>query len=207
MGKKMKSLLKRKALFVSYFTVLYNIIEGLLSIFFGAAAGSIALIGFGLDSFVESLSGVIMIWRFSHHPSLTKHQEEQREKRAIHYIGYMFLILAVYVAYESVQKLYLREIPEPSFAGVVIAGVSIVVMYFLFHEKQRIAQSINSRSLIVDSKQTLACIFLSVALLIGLGLNKFFGLWQADPIVGLIICYFLSKEGYEAIKEGKVGCC
>jgi cation diffusion facilitator family transporter len=193
--------LNKKALLLSYFTVFYNIIEGIVSIIAGIMAnGSIALIGFGLDSFIESLSGGIMIWRFRKHGKISEEEEEKAEKTATKLVGITFFILGAYVLYESVKKIWLREIPEPSLFGIIIAIVSIIVMPILFIAKLRTGKALNSNSLIADSKETLACVFLSVALLIGLGLNYLFGLWQADPIVGLIIVAFLLKEGIEIIK-------
>lgn len=199
----MDSKLHKKALLLSYFTVGYNILEGIISIFAGLLAGSIALVGFGLDSFVESLSGSVMIWRFSKHGKISEEEEEKVEKKAIRFIAYTFFILGAYVFYESAKKLYFHEIPERSLLGIIIALVSIIVMPVLFYNKYQTGKSINSKSLVADSKQTLACVFLSVALLIGLGLNYLYGLWQADPIVGLIIVLFLIKEGSATLKEGE----
>ena len=199
--------LHKKALSLSYFTVGYNILEGIVSIFAGLLAGSIALIGFGLDSFVESSSGSIMIWRFRKHGKISEEEEEKVEKKAIRFVAYSFFILGAYVLYESVKKLYFHEIPDSSLLGIIIAIVSIIVMPVLFYMKYQTGKSINSRSLVADSKQTLTCVFLSVALLIGLGLNYLYGLWQADPIVGLVIVIFLIKEGYSTLKEEKLCSC
>lgn len=194
--------LNKRALSLSYFTVGYNILEGIISIFAGLlAGGSIALVGFGLDSFVESLSGSVMIWRFRKHGKISEEEEERVEKKATRLIAYTFFILGAYVLYESVKKLYLREPAEPSLFGIIIAVVSIIVMPALFYVKYRTGRAMGSRSLIADSKETLACVFLSAALLIGLGLNYLYGLWQADPIVGLIIVMFLIKEGYSTLTE------
>ncbi len=203
----MNSTLHKKALSLSYFTVGYNVLEGIVSIIAGSLAGSIALVGFGLDSFVESLSGSVMIWRFRKHGKMTKEEEERVEAKAIRLIAYTFFILGTYILYESVKKLCFHEIPHPSLLGIIIAIVSMIVMPVLFYIKYRTGKSINSKSLMVDSKQTLACAFLSVALLIGLGTNYLYGLWWADPVVGVIIVIFLIKEGYTALKEGKVCSC
>ena len=199
--------LHKKALFLSYFTVGYNILEGVVSILVGVLAGSIALVGFGLDSFVESLSGGVMIWRFRQHGKISEEEEEKIEKKAVKLVGYTFFILGIYVLYESIKKLYFGEIPNPSLLGIIIAIISLIVMPVLFLMKYRTGKAIGSRSLVADSKETLACMFLSGALLIGLGLNYFFGLWQADPIVGLIIVVFLFKEGYTTLKEEELCSC
>ncbi|OGQ48006.1 MAG: hypothetical protein A2W63_06115 [Deltaproteobacteria bacterium RIFCSPLOWO2_02_44_9] len=203
----MSSPLHRKALSLSYFTVGYNIIEGIVSILAGLLAGSIALIGFGLDSFVESLSGSVMIWRFRKHEQMSEEEEERIEAKAVRLIAYTFFILGTYVLYESIKKLYLQEMPDPSLFGIIIAIVSIIVMPVLFYMKYRTGKTINSRSLVADSKQTLVCCILSVALLIGLGLNYLYGFWQADPIVGLVTVIFLIREGYIALREEKLCSC
>ena len=203
----MSSPLHRKALSLSYFTVGYNILEGIVSILAGLLAGSIALIGFGLDSFVESLSGSVMIWRFRKHEQMSEEEEERIEAKAVRLIAYTFFILGAYVLYESIKKLYLQEMPDPSLFGIIIAIVSIIVMPVLFYMKYRTGKTINSRSLVTDSKQTLVCCILSVALLIGLGLNYLYGFWQADPIVGLVTVIFLIREGYIALREEKLCSC
>jgi cation diffusion facilitator family transporter len=197
----------RKAFYLSVFTVAYNFLEGIVSVAAGTVSGSIALVGFGLDSFVESLSGGIMIWRFRGLGNLSHEEEERMEAKAARLVAYTFFILGAYVLYESLKKLIFREPPEPSILGIIIAVVSLVVMPVLFLMKNRIGKSIGSRSLVADSKQTLVCCYLSVALLAGLGLNYLFGIWWADPTAGLIIVVFLMREGYEVLREGRAGCC
>jgi divalent metal cation (Fe/Co/Zn/Cd) transporter len=192
--------LSRKALLLSYITVGYNILECILSIIAGALAGSVALIGFGLDSFVESLSGGVMVWRFRNHGRLSEEEEENIEKKSTKLVGYTFFLLAGYILYESINKLVFQEAPEPSLFGIFIAIISIIAMPILFYQKYKTGKALGSRSLVADSKETLACLFLSLALLIGLGANYLFGLWQADPIVGMIIVIFLVREGYETLK-------
>lgn len=199
--------LGRRALLLSYFTVGYNVIEGVIAIFAGYVAGSPALVGFGLDSFVESLSGGVMIWRFAQHEGLSKEEEERIERKAIKIVGYTFFVLAAYIFYESLEKLIFREIPLPSLLGILIAIASIIIMPGLFYLKYRTGKSLQSSSLMADSKQTLACSLLSVALLIGLGLNYLFGIWQADPIIALVIAAYLIKEGYQTLKEEKLCSC
>ncbi|MEJ2671296.1 MAG: cation transporter [Deltaproteobacteria bacterium] len=199
--------LRRRALLLSYFTIGYNVLECALSLLAGFLAGSVALVGFGLDSLVESLSGGVMIWRFSRHEGLSPEEEERREGRAIRIVGYTFFILAAYVLYESLKKLIWQEIPAPSLLGLCIAMASIVVMPALFALKYQTGKSLGSSSLMADSKQTLACAMLSVALLTGLGLNYLFGIWQADPAIGLVIAVILAREGYQTLKEEKLCSC
>lgn len=199
----MASELHRRALLLSYFTVSYNVVEGILSLLAGSMADSIALIGFGLDSFVESLSGMIVIWRFRLHGKISEEEEERKEQKAERFIGYTFFFLALYILYESIKKLYLGEITEPSLFGIIIAIVSLITMPILFFLKYRTGRQIGSRSLIADSKETLACSFLSLALLAGLGLNYLYGLWQADPVIALVIVGYLVKEGRETLAGGE----
>ncbi len=191
--------LHSKALNLSYFTVGYNVVECIISIFAGFIAKSTALLGFGSDSLIESLSGIIMIWRFRKHGLLSMEEEDEIEKRATFFVGITFFIFGIYILYESLRKLLIVEKPEPSIVGIIIAIASIIVMPILFYMKYKTGKFLNSKSLVADSKQTLACLFMSISLLIGLGLNYFVGFWQADPIVGLIIVGFLFREGYEII--------
>jgi cation diffusion facilitator family transporter len=191
----------KKGLYLEYFTVGYNIIEAAVSIAFGKIANSIALVGFGLDSIVESLSGCVMIWRLRKHEKISKEEEEKIEKRAMKFVAITFFILALYVLFQSVKKLINKEIPDPTLPGIIIALVSLIVMPVLSIQKRRVGEKIKSEALIADSKETLACSFLSAALLLGLGLNYTVGFWQADAIAGLIITVFLLREGDEVWKE------
>ncbi|MFC1902857.1 cation diffusion facilitator family transporter [Chloroflexota bacterium] len=198
--------LYKRGLRLEYFTVGYNILEAIASIVFGSIASSIALIGFGLDSIVESLSGLVLIWRLRQHGRISEEAEERIEKRATRFVAITFFILGLYVLFESIRKLSFAEIPEPSLAGIIIAIASIIIMPLLTWQKYKTGKEMSSRALVADSKETLACAFLSVALLLGLGANYLFGFWQADSIVGIIIVIFLFREGWEGWKEsGKEG--
>ncbi len=193
--------LYKKGLFLEYFTVGYNVVEAVVSIVFGHIASSIALIGFGLDSVVESLSGLVLIWRLRQHGKISREKEEAVEKKATRFVAFTFFILGLYVFFQSGKKLVGKEISDPSLPGIIIASISLLIMPVLSWQKLKIGQKIQSQALIADSKETLACSFLSAALLLGLGLNYVFGFWQADPIVGLIIVLFLFREGREAWQE------
>ncbi len=200
--------LRKQALAWSYVTVGYNLLEGAVSLAAGALAGSIALVGFGLDSLVESLSGGIMVWRFTRGQDLSPAAEARRERRAAYLVGSTFFVLGAYVLYESVKKLLFHDIPQPSLLGIIVACVSLLVMPALFYRKYRLGRSLGSRSLMADSKQTLACAWLSLALLVGLVLNYRYAVWQADPVIGLVIVVFLAREGYETLKKEKLcSCC
>jgi cation diffusion facilitator family transporter len=201
-GSNMERLYK-KGVWLEYFTVVYNIVEAAVSIVFGTIANSIALVGFGLDSIVESLSGFVLIWRLRQHGKISPEEEERIEQKAMKFVAVTFFILGLYVLFQSLKKLIGKEIPDPSLPGIIIAMVSIIVMPLLTWQKYKTGKKIRSRALIADSKETLACAFLSVALLLGLGSNYLFGFWQADPIVGLIIAVFLFREGWEGWTESQ----
>ena len=195
--------LERRAWRLSLFTVLYNVVEGVVALVMGAAAGSAALLGFGADSFVESMSGGVMLWRFGR-----AHEDTERvERKATRLVGYTFFLLAAWVAYDAGRSLLFDEPPEVSWAGIALAVLSLVVMPLLYVAKRRTADDLGSGSLRADSRQTLACTLLSAALLIGLGLNAAFGLWQADSILGLGIAALLVREGREALRHGRLCAC
>ena len=191
-----------KALIAEYFTVGWNVIEGIVAIAAGIVAGSIALIGFGLDSYIEVASGIVLIWRLRKH-GFGDEEEEAAEKRAIFFVGLTFLALALYVTFESGKKLLFREHPDESLIGIILATVSLIVMPLLAWYKKKIAAEINSRALRADALETLACSYLSLTLVVGLGANALFGWWWADPFAALAMVYFLIKEGWEAVSEGR----
>lgn len=187
-------------LILSYITVGYNVLEGIVSVILGIMTGSIALAGFGLDSFIESLSGGVMIWRLRKHGKISEEEEEEVEAKAATLVGVTFFILATYILFESVMSLLTHEVARPSLFGIVIAVLSLIVMPGLAYLKNKTGKAISSHSLVADSKQTLICIMMSVALLISLGANYFFGISWLDPIAGLFFVVILVKEGYVAIK-------
>ncbi|MFZ2545157.1 MAG: cation transporter [Candidatus Saccharimonadales bacterium] len=190
----------RFGLLLSYITVGYNVIEGIISVIIGTATGSVALVGFGLDSFIESLSGSVMVWRLSKHGKISHEEEERVEEKAANLVGVTFLILAAYVLYEAVKSLLESEPATPSLFGIVIAVLSLIVMPGLAYLKNKTGKEIGSHSLVADSKQTIICVLMSVALFIGLAANYLFGIWWLDPVAGLFFVVILIKEGYSAIK-------
>lgn len=192
----------QKGLVAEYFTVGWNVIEGIVAIAAGIVAGSIALVGFGLDSYVEVASGVVLIWRLRKH-GFGDEEEDAAEKRAIFFVGVTFLLLALYVTYESGKKLLFHEHPDESLIGIILAIVSLIVMPVLAFYKKKIAAEINSRALRADALETVACSYLSLTLVVGLGANALFGWWWADPVAALAMVYFLVREGWEAIEEGR----
>lgn len=189
----------KKALHLEYFTVIYNFFEAIASILAGGIANSIALIGFGLDSIVESLSGFVLIWRLRKHGRISEEEEERIETRASRFVGITFFALGGYVLFESIRKIVIRDIAEPSILGIIIAIISIIVMPVLGYHKLRLGNELDLKSLVADSKETFVCAFLSVALLVGLTTRYFFDFWLADPIVGLIIVIYLFREGFELV--------
>lgn len=190
--------LTKKALGLEWFTVGYNVIEGIVSVVFGAAAGSIALVGFGLDSAIEVSAAAILLWRLHHQGS--EEEAERKEKKALFFVGITFFALASYVLCESVNKLWLHQMPDKSIPGVVITSLSLLVMPVLSAKKRKVAKQIGSRALEADAVETLICSYLSFTVLLGLALNALLGWWWADPVAGLAIVYFLIKEGLEAIR-------
>lgn len=191
----------RLGLLLSYVTVGYNIVEGIISVVVGAATGSVALVGFGLDSFIESLSGSVMIWRLSKHGKISHEEEEAVEARAANLVGATFFILAAYILYEAIGRLIDREAPDASLVGIVVAVLSLLVMPWLAYLKNKTGKEAGIHSLVADSKQTFVCVLMSVALLVGVAANYIFGIWWLDPIAALFFVIILVKEGYSAIKN------
>lgn len=190
----------RKALRLEYFTLGYTIIEATVSIIAGVMAGSVALFSFGLDSIAESLSGIVLIWRLKKQDSITSAEEEFKvEQRAEKLVGLSFLLLAGYILYETIDMILSREIPDPSLPGIIIAVAALIIMPILAYKKYKWGEKLSLRSLKADAKETLVCSSLSLALLIGLIANYFFGFWQLDPLVSLLIVVFLVREGWELL--------
>lgn len=185
---------------LEYLTVGWNIAEGVIAVSAGVAAGSIALIGFGVDSFVETISGTILLWRLRAETGGGADEEriEQVERRAERLVGVSFFILAAYVAFEAVRTLAAQDRPDASPIGILLTAVSIGVMLWLARAKRETGEALASRALIADSYQTYACWYLSVTTLAGLLLNAVFGLWWADPLAALLIAVFLVREAREA---------
>lgn len=187
---------------LEYVTLGWNLLEAAVAVGAGTVAGSVALIGFGVDSLIESLSGAILLWRLQSHEA-----DERRERLALKLVGLSFLILAAYVAFEAVKSLYLRELPESSLVGIALAVLSLIVMPVLARAKRRVAARIASRSLHADSRQTDICAYLSAILLGGLGLNALLGWWWADPVAALIMVPIIAREGVEALRsDAGAGC-
>jgi divalent metal cation (Fe/Co/Zn/Cd) transporter len=184
---------------LEYLTIAWNSAEALVALAAGLLAGSIALVGFGLDSLIEVLSGGIVLWRLLA-------DNERAERIALKVVGASFLALAAYVALDSIKTLWLRAPPEHSLAGIILAALSLVVMPLLARAKRRVAASIGSPALHADSRQTGLCACLSAILLGGLVLNALLGWWWADPVAGLVMAPIIANEGREALRGETCGC-
>jgi divalent metal cation (Fe/Co/Zn/Cd) transporter len=204
----MREALLRRGLNLERLTVGWNVLEAAVAIAAGYMAGSVALVGFGLDSVIESISGVALYRRLSLELRAGGHGDaaqdnEARERRALYFVGLSFFLIAAYVLYEAVTSLWRREAPEQTTLGIVLAAVSLVVMPLLGWGKLRTARALNSRALEADSKETFVCAYLSFALLLGLGLNALFGWWWADPVAALGMLPLILHEGREAIEGAR----
>jgi divalent metal cation (Fe/Co/Zn/Cd) transporter len=187
----------RRGRWLEYLTVGWNSLEGIIAVGAGLVAGSIALVGFGLDSVIEVTSGVALLWRL-HLDAPEK--RERAEQTALKIVGVSFLALAAYVAFDAVKSLATREPPEASYVGIAIATLSLLVMPLLARAKRRVAAKINSRAMQADSRQTDICAYLSAILLGGLILNALFGWWWADPVAALVMVPIIGREGVEALR-------
>ncbi|MCU1332086.1 MAG: hypothetical protein JWM08_1078 [Candidatus Angelobacter sp.] len=185
---------------LEYFTIVWNTLEGLVAVVAGGLAGSISLVGFGVDSFIEVASGVAVLWRMSVDADV--HRRERNERLALKIVGVCFVLLAIYIGYESISDLIHKKIPQSSLAGIILAAISLIVMPLLSRAKRRVGNQLGSAAMKADAKQTEFCTYLSAILLGGLLLNTAFGIWWADPIAALIMAPIIAKEGYEGL-QGK----
>jgi len=191
---------------LEYFTIAWNALEGLVAVVAGAIAGSISLVSFGIDSFIEVTSGSVLLWRMTVDAEVQR--RELNERRALRIVGVCFLLLAAYIAYESVRDFLSRRAPEHSVPGIVLACISLVVMPLLSRAKRKVGRALGSAAMQADAKQTEFCTYLSAILLAGLLLNALFGLWWADPMAALIMAPIIAKEGIGGL-QGKAceECC
>ncbi|CAN5123167.1 cation transporter [soil metagenome] len=194
-----KARLGRRAKQFAGFSVAYNVIEAVIAITAGIVAGSVALIGFGLDSVVEVSSGLIILWQFSHRIP------ESRERLALRLLAFSFFALAAYVGFESTRALIVGSQADPSRVGIALAAVSLVVMPFISLAQRRTGRALGSNAVYADGTQTLLCTYLSAVLLVGLLLNSTLGWSWADPIAGLVTAAVAIREGLSAWKGE--GCC
>ncbi|MEH0820705.1 MULTISPECIES: cation diffusion facilitator family transporter [unclassified Micromonospora] len=187
-----RAVLSRRSLWLAYATAGYNLLEGLVAIAAGAAASSAALIGFGLDSFVEVSSAAVLIWQFR------SRVPEDRERLALRLIGASFFALAAWVTFDAVRSLLAGGDADASPVGIGLAVASLLVMPLLVRAKRRTGRELGSATVMADSTQTMLCTYLSAVLLVGLVLNAVWGWSWADPIAALVIAGVAVKEGVEA---------
>lgn len=183
---------------LEYFTIAWNALEALVAVVAGAFAGSISLVGFGIDSFIEVTSGSVLLWRMSVDADVQR--RERNERRALMIVGACFLALTAYITYESAMDLWAKKAPEHSIPGIILACVSLIVMPLLSRAKRKVGRALGSAAMHADAKQTQFCTYLSAILLAGLLLNTLFGLWWADPVAGLVMVPIIAKEGIEGLQ-------
>ena len=188
--------LRLRAIRLEYFTVAWNCLEALVALVAGWLAASIALEGFGLDSVIETVSGLTVLWRFRRQQA-----DERAEQRAVRVVGITFLALAAYIGYEAGTDLWYRRAPSFSLPGFILAILSLLVMPALGLAKRRTARQLGSRALEADSLETFLCAYLSATLVVGLGLNAWLGWWWADPAAALAMTVFIVREGFEALGD------
>jgi divalent metal cation (Fe/Co/Zn/Cd) transporter len=188
----------KRGMRLSYLTIAWNSLEGLIAIAAGTVAGSISLMGFGIDSFVEVISGTTLLWRMTVDADVQG--RDRNERLSLRIVGICFLCLAGYIAYESCSDLISRKAPRHSIPGIILACVSLIVMPMLSSAKKKVASKLSSAAMNADAKQADFCAYLSGILLGGLVLNATLGWWWADPAAALLMVPIIAKEGFEGIK-------
>jgi len=195
----------RHGIRLEYLTVGWNILEGAVAILSGMIAGSVALVGFGIDSAIESSSGTVLLWRL--HAERKGQDVERLENQALKLVGIGFFLLAIYVAVDAIRTLVAKEAPRRSPVGIVLSVASLIVMPLLAKAKRRSAAELNSAALQADSRQTSICAYLSAILLGGLLLNAVAGWWWADPAAALAMVPIIAQEGRKALKGEPCSTC
>jgi divalent metal cation (Fe/Co/Zn/Cd) transporter len=182
---------------LEYFTIAWNSLEALVALLAGTSAGSVALVGFGLDSLIEVVSGSALLWRLA--------RGERAERAALRIVGGCFVALALYIACDSALTLWSRQAPRNSIPGIALTAASIVAMRLLARAKRQAAASLGSRALRADARQSEFCMYLSAIVLGGLLLNALWGWWWADPLAALAMVPIVGKEGIDALRGKSCG--
>ena len=195
--------LVRRGLHLNYLTIGYNTIEAMVSLAAGWLAGSVALVGFGIDSLIEVTASVAAQWRL--HADLDASRRAGVERVTVRIIGWSFLALAAYVFIDAAKSLWLGERPDSSIVGIVLLALSAIVMPVLARAKRRVARGLASRALEADAAQTSLCAYLSVIALAGVALNAVSGWWWADPVAALAMVPIIAREGIQNVR-GEAGC-
>jgi cation diffusion facilitator family transporter len=189
---------------LEWFTVAWNVVEGVVAIGAGLATGSVSLIGFGADSFIEVISAVALLWRLRKAgPNASAEERGEAERRALYLVAATFFLLSAYIAYEAVGALLSGEGPEDSTVGLVLSVVSLLVMPALAYGKQRTGREMGSEALKADAVETWVCSYLSLALLAGVGLNAAFGWWWADSVGAVAMLPVILWQGWETLGEAR----
>ena len=191
----------RRAKLLAGLGIGWHAVEAVVAVVAGTVAGSIALIGFGADSVVESIAGFVLLWRFGGE----RHSSEAAERRAYRLIGVSFYVIAAYVGIEAVRQLIGGAHPEVSWIGIGLAAVTLATMPPLARAKTRVAEQLNSAATRAEGRQNMLCAYLSAALLVGLGANALAGWWWADPLTAMVIAAVAVREGRESWRGE--GCC
>jgi divalent metal cation (Fe/Co/Zn/Cd) transporter len=196
--------LHRRAMRLEYFTIGWNVIEAFVAIGAGLIAGSVALIGFGVDSGIEVISAIGLLLRLRKAgPHAEVAQESAAERGALYVVAATFFLIAAYITYEAVGSLLRAEEPLTSPVGIVLPILSLAIMPALAIAKQRTGRAMGSRALVADSKETWVCSYLSLSLLIGVGLHALVGWWWADPIAALAMLPIIIWQGWETLNEAR----
>ncbi len=197
----------RHALRLEWLTIGWNVVEGAVAIAAAMLAGSVALLGFGIDSFVECASGVVLVWRLlAERRGMGEEEIERLDHRARRLVGASLFLLAAYIAVDATLALWRQERPSASFVGIGLTALSILVMQWLARAKRRAAAVLRSRALEADAFQTSACLWLSIITLAGVGANALVGWWWADPVAAIAMTFFIAREGQEAWRGEECGC-
>ena len=179
-------------------TLAYNALEGVIAVSAGLAAGSVALVGFGIDSGIELAASATALWRLNADADLNRRADVERTSHRV--IGALFMVLALYIAVDAGSALWWREAPSESHIGIVLAVASVLVMPLLARAKRRVGIALGSRALTAEAAQTALCTYLSAILLVGLGLNAWLGWWWADPVAALAMIPIIAREGVEGLR-------
>ena len=193
-----REIIARRGKRLEYFTIAWNCLEGMVALIAGTLAGSISLVGFGIDSFIEVTSGATLLWRMA--VDSNEQTRERNERISLRIVGVCFLVLAAYIAYESLSNLIERRPAERSIPGIVLASASLIVMPMLSHAKKEVGRKLGSGAMNADARQSDFCAYLSGVLLVGLLFNAVFRWWWADPVAALIMVPIIAKEGVEGVQ-------
>lgn len=193
----------RRGQWLTAATLAYNSLEAMISVGAGVLAGSVALVGFGIDSLIELGASAAGLWRLK--ADIDPESRARVERLSSRLIGFSFLVLAAYVAYEGLGSLLRRQAPDESPVGIVLAATSLIVMPVLARLKRRVASRLASGALAAEARQTEICAYLSAILLAGLTLNALLGWWWADPVAGLVMTPLIAREGVEGIRGEEHG--